>query len=103
MKSVVDKIDTLRTATAECVLRATEQTIDRLSRNDLPKKDALPIARVAGELAAKKTHDLPPYSHPLPIDSVQIAFEISGAEIRKTATVAAIWKTGVEMKALSAA
>lgn len=103
MKSIVDKTDTLRTATAQCVLRATEQAIDRLSRNDLPKKDALPIARAAGVLAAKKTHELIPYCHPIPIDSIRIEFEISGAEIRLTATVASIWKTGVEMEALTAA
>ncbi len=103
MKSVSDKTTTLRRAKAVSVLVAKPEAIIRLKNNDLPKKDVLAVARVAGVQAAKKTFDLIPYCHPLPIDFVEISFEVQADRIVITAEVDAIWKTGVEMEALCAA
>lgn len=103
MKSVSDKTTTLRRAAAVSILVAKPEAITRLKNNDLPKKDVLIVARVAGVQAAKKTFDLIPYCHPLPIDFVEISFEVQTDRILITAEVDAIWKTGVEMEALCAA
>ncbi len=103
MKSITSKINTLRKATAISILVAKPETIQRLTQNDLPKKDALIVARVAGIAAAKRTADIIPYCHPIPIDSVNVEFEVGKDQVTVTATVEAIWKTGVEMEALTAA
>jgi molybdenum cofactor biosynthesis protein MoaC len=76
MKSVSDKTTTLRRAKAVSVIVAKPEAIERLKTNDLPKKDVLAVARVAGVQAAKKTFDLIPYCHPIPIDWVEINFEV---------------------------
>ena len=103
MKSVTDKINTLRKAIAASTITASPEAIARLQANDLPKKDVLIVARVAGVAAAKKTWEMIPYCHPFPIDSVTIEYEVEPAQITITAAVEAIWKTGVEMEALCAA
>jgi len=71
--------------------------------NDLPKKDVLIVARVAATAAVKKTSELIPYCHPIPIDAVTVSFEVGDDHVDVTTTVEAIWKTGVEMEALTAA
>lgn len=103
MKSISEKPNTLRTAVAQSILTASPEAIQRLMDNDVPKKDILIVARVAGVNAAKKTADLIPYCHPLPIDSVAIDYQVEKTQIVITATVETIWKTGVEMEALTAA
>ncbi len=103
MKSVTAKTTTLRRATASASIKTGSETIKRMQANDLPKKDVLIVARVAAVTAAKKTPDLIPYCHPLPIDSVDVRFEIHEDRIDIEATVEAVWKTGVEMEALCAA
>lgn len=103
MKNIADKIKTLRTATAASTVRMNNKTIERLKSNDLPKKDVLPIARAAAVMAAKKTPELIPYCHPIPLDEVSVEFEIKDDRVEVTASTAAIWKTGVEMEALTAA
>lgn len=103
MKSITHKTNTLRKAVAVSALVVKPETIQRLKNNDLPKKDALVVARVAGVAAAKKTYELIPYCHPIPIDSVEIEFEVLDDRINITASVEAIWKTGVEMEVLTAA
>lgn len=103
MRFVTDKIETLRRAKAESRIRTTPQALERLKHNDLPKKDALAVARVAGVMAAKKTHEIIPYCHPLFIDGVSIDFTIENNEIVTQVLVETIAKTGVEMEALTAA
>lgn len=103
MKSVTNKIETLRTAVAESGVSANPETIQKLLANQLPKKDVLILARAAGVMAAKKTPDLIPYCHPIGIDNVEIAFDVSETAVRIRAEVTAIAKTGVEMEALTAA
>lgn len=102
MKSITSKTTTLRRARAVGIVRAAPETIARMRANDLPKKDVLVVARVAGVTAAKKTPDLIPYCHPLPIDSVEIEFEVGEDRITIESTVEVVWKTGVEMEALTA-
>lgn len=102
MKSITNKIVTLRTAIAQATLKAPELYIEKLKNNDLPKKDVLVVAKIAGIQAAKKCPDLIPYCHSLPLDVVTIDYEVQKDSIVITATCEAIWKTGVEMEALAA-
>lgn len=103
MKSILDKIETARTATAEAVLVGPPQVIAALMRGETPKGDALNVARVAGITAAKKTWELIPYCHPLALDQVTVEFESGDDQIAVRATAVTISKTGVEMEALMAA
>lgn len=102
MRNVTHKIETLRTATASGRIAMHPETVLRLKANDVPKKDVLGVAKTAGILAAKKTWDLLPYCHPLPIDGIDVDFTIGEGEVSVQASVTAIWKTGVEMEALTA-
>ena len=102
MKSVSEKIETLRTASAVSILKTTPEAICRLKANDLPKKDALIVARIAGISAGKKTGDLIPFCHPLPLDLVDIEYEVTLDAVIFTALVSTVAKTGVEMEALTA-
>ena len=103
MKSVTDKIDTLRGAKAQAIVQTKAESIERIRSNDLPKKDVLAIARAAGVLAAKKTADLIPYCHPIPIDFIEIEFKLEINRILIESSVETVWKTGIEMEALTAA
>ena len=103
MRSVTDKIDTLRKAQAVSIIVTKPEVIGRLKANDLPKKDVLPTARAAGILAAKKTSEIIPDCHSIPLDFVDIEFEVQADRVVISASVGAIWKTGVEMEALTAA
>ncbi|MBI1977670.1 MAG: bifunctional molybdenum cofactor biosynthesis protein MoaC/MoaB [Candidatus Omnitrophica bacterium] len=103
MKSVTDKTDTLRKAVATSTVLAKPETLERLKANDLPKKDVLAVARAAGVMAAKKTSELIPYCHPIPIDFIEIDFEVGTDRVVVTASVETVWKTGIEMEALTAA
>ena len=101
MINVSDKKNTLRIAVAESKIKASKEAIIRLKENDLPKKDVLAISKASAVMAAKKTPEFLPYCHPLPIDAVEVKFEVLDEEIIVTAKVTAIWKTGVEMEALT--
>lgn len=103
MRSVTKKTETLRRAVAQSRVQTKPETLKRLLANDVPKKDVLPVAKAAGVMAAKKTPELLPYCHPIPIDWVDVEFEVRESEVLIRATVEAIAKTGVEMEALTAA
>lgn len=103
MFSTEEKITTKRTAKAQAVLRATPELIESLRAKSGPKGDALEIARAAGAMAAKRTWELIPYCHPMPIDHIGIEFKLGASNVTISAEVTAIWKTGVEMEALLAA
>ena len=103
MVSTSQKIETKRIATAQAILESTTEVIERVRKNDLPKKDVLTIARTAAVMAAKKTGELIPYCHPLVLDQIQIDFELLESSIQIFSTVTTISKTGVEMEALTAA
>ncbi|HEX2647676.1 MAG TPA: cyclic pyranopterin monophosphate synthase MoaC [Candidatus Dormibacteraeota bacterium] len=102
MVDVAEKVTTMREATAECVVRMADETI-RAVREGTAKGDALQVARVAGIMAAKRTPDLIPLCHPLPISSVNVDFEPVRGGVRVVAKVRVTAQTGVEMEALTAA
>jgi cyclic pyranopterin phosphate synthase len=102
MVDVGEKPTTVREATAECLVRMGAATV-RAVREGTAKGDALQVARVAGILAAKRTPELIPLAHPLPITSVDIDFEYVEGGVRVIATARVTGQTGVEMEALTAA
>lgn len=104
MVDVGNKETTSRTATAEGRLITRPETLAALAERRYPKGDPLTVARIAGIQAAKKTPDLIPLCHPLPLDSVSVDLVPDPAipGIRATATTSASARTGVEMEALSA-
>lgn len=103
MVDVSDKAVTTREATATATLRTRPDVVEQVFAADLPKGDALPVARVAGIMAAKRTPELVPLCHPLPISKVTVDFERLADGVRITATVRTSGVTGVEMEALTAA
>jgi cyclic pyranopterin monophosphate synthase len=102
MRDVSSKPTTLRIARARGMLTAAPETIDRIRRRDVPKGDPLEGAKLAAIMAAKNTPLVLPYCHPLPVDSVRVAFDFSATEVLVEVEVKAIYKTGVEMEALTA-
>lgn len=102
MVDVADKLATVREATAECMVRMGPDTV-RAVREGTPKGDALQVARVAGIMGAKRTPDLIPLTHPLPLTSVTVDFEFVDGGVRVLAKARVVGQTGVEMEALTAA
>ena len=92
----------LRTATAAGHVTCRAETIAALRDKALPKGDVLTVARIAAIQAAKITDKLIPLCHSLPLDSVDVDFEIQETEIHIRATARTSAKTGVEMEALTA-
>ena len=102
MIDVSSKFCTLRYAKAEGILTASQKTISRVVNNKVPKGDVLQVARAAGIAAAKRTAEWIVFCHNLPIDWLELDFEVKADSIIATSKVKAIWKTGVEMEALTA-
>jgi cyclic pyranopterin phosphate synthase len=102
MVDVSQKPATDRRATARAKLRISKATLDLIRSGKTPKGDVLGAARIAGIMAAKRTPDLIPLTHPLPLShaSVELTFERDGIAIE--ATVGTTAPTGVEMEALTA-
>lgn len=105
MVSVADKTETQRHALAECWLRMNEDAFAQLQADAGPKKDILATARLAGILGTKKTADLIPLCHPLPLLHAEVDFELEETElrVRVTCSVIVVARTGVEMEALCGA
>ena len=91
-----------RVAIAAGVVRCQPATIAALRDRALPKGDVLTVAKIAAILAAKRTDDLIPLCHSLPLDSVNVDFSLEDDAVRIRATVCTTAKTGVEMEALTA-
>lgn len=102
MRDTSHKFETLREARAEARVRMAEATMEAIRKGKVPKGDVLAMARAAGVMASKKTAELIPLCHPLPVDFVTIDYEMRKDEIVIRSEVRAIWKTGVEMEALTA-
>jgi cyclic pyranopterin phosphate synthase len=102
MVDVGDKPTTSREALAECFVRMAPATL-RAVREGTSKGDALQVARVAGIMAAKRTSELIPLAHPLPLATVQVDFEFATGGVRVQARARVVGQTGVEMEALTAA
>lgn len=103
MRDISNKTSTLRTAVAKATLKVSPQTIQSIREGKIPKGDPLPVAKVAAIQAAKNTSQIIPYCHPLPVDFVDCRFDLHADSIEITTEVKAIYKTGVEMEALTAA
>ena len=104
MVDVAPKKNTARQALARGTVRFNAEAFEQLERNELAKGDALAVARLAGIQAAKRTADLIPLCHNIPLDHVQVEIELA-PENRSavvTAQASANWKTGVEMEAMVA-
>lgn len=101
MVDVGSKGETRRTARAHAFVRMSKAVLDSLPSN--PKGDPLEVARVAGIMAAKRTAELIPLCHSLPLSFADIAIMIEPNGVRIIASVATTAQTGVEMEALTAA
>lgn len=102
MVDVTAKDTTRRQARASGRLRTRPEVVTRIMTADLPKGEAIATARVAGIMAAKRTPDLVPLCHPLPLGAITIDFTAEHDAVRIEATVATTAPTGVEMEALTA-
>lgn len=104
MVDVSEKADTIRVATARGRVLMRPETLELIRAGGVTKGDVLAIAQVAGVIGAKKTSDLIPLCHPLPITGVDLAFELDGeaSAVEITASARVVGKTGVEMEALAA-
>ena len=101
MRDVSHKVSTLRTARARAVLKVSPSTIEAIRTNTLPKGDPLSVAKVAAVQAAKNTSLIIPYCHPMPVEYVGVEFHLDEDSIAIECEVKAVYKTGVEMEALT--
>ena len=102
MVDVGGKPATDRVAVAEGHVAMPPELAKRFFAGELPKGDAAAVARIAGITGAKKTSELIPLCHPIPLTGVEVSLEPSGHGIRIVATVSTTGKTGVEMEAMTA-
>lgn len=104
MVNVSEKPPTLRQAVARGEVRMRPATLNRIKANAIAKGDVLAVAQMGGIMAAKRTDELIPLAHPLPLTGVDVRFNLnrrrSAVEIE--ATVSTVARTGVEMEALAA-
>ncbi len=103
MVDVSAKAVTVRVATAQCRVVMLDATLAVIQGGTAKKGDVLGIARLAGIMAAKRTWELIPLCHPLPVDSVEVELEPGKSGVEISATVRTTGRTGVEMEALTAA
>ena len=102
MVDVGDKSLTHRRAVAEGWVRVSAALARAVEANQLEKGNLLEVARVAGIQAAKRTAELVPLCHPLPLDDIAVAVSLRSEGVYIRAEVRTTWKTGVEMEALTA-
>ncbi len=105
MVDIGDKAETRRRARAQAMVRAAPETLALIERGSAEKGDVLGIARLAGIMAAKKTAELIPLCHPLPLTRVSVDFTVDrvAGTVRIDVTAQTRGRTGVEMEALTAA
>jgi molybdenum cofactor biosynthesis protein MoaC len=104
MVDITHKTTTLRIATAQAVVVVSHQnTIDAINNGTVPKGDVFAMSKAAGLLGVKKTPELLPDCHPMPIEFTGIDYDINGLEITVKVTVKTIYKTGVEVEAMHGA
>ncbi len=104
MINITHKSTTLRKAIAEAYVKVgNSATISAIRDRKVPKGDVLEASRVAGLFAAKKTHEMIPDCHPLPVEYCQVSHEIGEMEVRIQVEVHTIYRTGVEVEAMHAA
>jgi len=104
MVDITNKSNTLRIATAQAIVKVSKpETIEAIKKDTVPKGNVFAMSKAAGLLGVKKTPDILPDCHPLPIEYTGIDYEINGLEITVTCTIKTIYKTGVEVEAMHGA
>ena len=104
MVDITNKTNTLRIATAQAIVVVSKQeTIDAIINKTVPKGDVFAMSKAAGLLGVKKTPELLPDCHPMPIEFTGVEYEINQLEITVKVTVKTIYKTGVEVEAMHGA
>lgn len=104
MVNITHKVSSLRKAVAQAIVKVSKQeTIDAVENKLVPKGDVFEFSRAAGLLAVKKTSDVIPDCHPLPIEFASITHSIDGLHILITVEVHTIYRTGVEVEAMHGA
>ena len=102
MIDVSPKFNSLRYALAEGFLYGKQATLKKVFDKTVPKGDVTEVARAAGIFAAKRCSDWITFCHPIPLDWVEVKLEPEKNKIKVTAEVRSVWKTGVEMEAITA-
>lgn len=104
MVDITHKKNSLRIATAQAIVKVgSAETIDAIQKQQVPKGDVFEMSKAAGLLGVKKTPEILPDCHPIPIEYTGFTFQIEGLEIHIHCTVKTIYKTGVEVEAMHAA
>jgi cyclic pyranopterin monophosphate synthase len=103
MFDIGDKSETLRIATARAIGKVGPKTIQLIKEGKSPKGNIVDAARISATMAAKRTWDLLPYCHPIPIDHIKVDILINTESIEVEVQVKTTWKTGVEMESLTGA
>jgi cyclic pyranopterin phosphate synthase len=103
MFDIGDKSETLRIATARAIVKVRPKTIQLIKEGKSPKGNIVDAARISATMAAKRTWDLLPYCHPIPIDHIKVDILIKTESIEVEIQVKTTWKTGVEMESLTGA
>ena len=103
MFDIGDKSETLRIATAQAIVKVRPKTIRLIKEGKSPKGNIVDAARISATMAAKRTWDLLPYCHPIPIDHIKVDILIKTESIEVDVQVRTSWKTGVEMESLTGA
>jgi molybdenum cofactor biosynthesis protein MoaC len=104
MVDITEKTNTLRIATAQAIVKVSKpETITAIKNDTVPKGNVFAMSKAAGLLGVKKTPDILPDCHPLPIEFTGIEYQINGLEITVLCTVKTIYKTGVEVEAMHGA
>jgi molybdenum cofactor biosynthesis protein MoaC len=101
MFDVSKKGDTLRFATAQAIIKVSPESIELIKNEKTPKGDIIEAAKISATLGAKKTWELIPYCHPIPIDHISTELLLYKSYIEIKVSVKSVWKTGVEMEALT--
>ncbi len=102
MVEVSAKDDTLREAVARGFVRMSTEVLELMKKGSIKKGDPMEVARIAGIMAAKKTHELIPLCHPLLLTNIEVHLNMTGDGIEIESKVVCMGKTGVEMEALTA-
>lgn len=102
MVDIGDKESTRRVAIAEGMVTMSSGLVERIVSGGVPKGDVIAVARIAGITGAKRTPDLIPLCHPIPLSGVEVDIEPAGHGLKITATVSTNGRTGVEMEAMTA-
>lgn len=104
MVDVGEKEVTRRSASAQAIVSMQPETLSLILSGGMPKGDVFACARIAGIMAAKRTWELIPMCHPLPIEGIEMEITpISDTDVRIVSTLRCTHKTGIEMEALTAA